>query len=138
MPIQPYLFFNGRCQEAIQFYQQALGATLLMSMRYRDCPEGPPPNVPADVIMHASLRIGDAVILLSDGLCDGSAQFAGFSLSLSPADDATARRVFDALAEGGSVTMPLGKTFWASCFGMLKDRFGVGWMVNAEQPQAAA
>jgi PhnB protein len=130
MQIQPYLFFDGRCQEAIDFYHQALGAEVRMVMHYKDSPvpTSQPPEA-GDKIMHACLRIGESDIFLSDGLCKGSPAFQGFSLSLSPSDDAEAARVFDALAEGGVVTMPLAKTFFASSFGMVADRFGVGWMV---------
>jgi PhnB protein len=130
MQIQPYLFFEGRCQEAIDFYQKALGAEIRMVLHYRDSPvpTSQPPEA-GDKIMHACLRIGESDIFLSDGLCRGSPTFQGFNLSLSPPDDAEATRVFAALADGGVVTMPLGKTFFASSFGMVADRFGVGWMV---------
>lgn len=137
MILQPYLFFEGRCQEAIDFYKQALGAEVLMQMRFQDCPEPQAaPRVPGDKVMHASLRIQDSVMMLSDGRCGGTPSFQGFTLSLSPANDAEAKRLFDALSEGGTVTMPLQKTFWASSFGMVTDRFGVGWMVNVEQHPA--
>ncbi|HRP35994.1 MAG TPA: VOC family protein [Gammaproteobacteria bacterium] len=136
MLIQPYLFFDGRCEEAVAFYQAALGARLEMLMRYRDSPDPLPPGmVPPeriDQVMHASLRIGDAVLMASDD-CSGNARhFGGFSLSLSVPDAATADRVFSALADGGQVVMPLGKTFWSPRFGMVTDRFGVGWMVSQE------
>ncbi len=134
MPIQPYLFFNGRCDEAIAFYRRALGADLVMRMAYRESPEPPPPGMlPAgseDKVMHASLRIGDAIVMLSDGACTGVPAFEGFSLSVTMPDEAAARRTFAALSEGGKVTMPIGRTFWSPCFGMLADRFGVGWMVT--------
>ncbi len=135
MLIQPYLFFKGTCEEAIGLYRQALGAQVEMLMRYRDSPEAPPPGtVPPgceDKVMHASLRIGDSVLMASDD-CSAQAQPpAGFSLSIAVADAAEAKRVFDALADGGTVVMPLGKTFWSPCFGMLTDRFGIGWMVSA-------
>jgi PhnB protein len=133
MPIEPYLFFNGRCEEAIEFYQKALGAEVVMLMRYKESPEPPPPGmVPArwdNKIMHASLRIGDANVMASDGCTEG-ASFQGFSLALSLKDEADAKRKFAALSEGGQVQMPLGKTFWSPCFGMVADRFGVGWMVT--------
>ncbi len=136
MLIQPYLFFDGRCEEAVAFYQAALGARLEMLMRYRDSPDPLPPGmVPPeriDQVMHAGLRIGDAVLMASDD-CSGNTQhFGGFSLSLSVPDAATADRVFSALADGGQVVMPLGKTFWSPRFGMVTDRFGVGWMVSQE------
>jgi PhnB protein len=134
MPIQPYLFFNGRCEEAIAFYRQALGAEVQMLMRFRESPDPPPPGmIPAgseDKIMHSSLRIGDAVVMASDGRCDGQPVFQGFSLSIEAANEAEARSRFEALAAGGSVQMPLGKTFWSPCFGMVTDRFGVQWMVG--------
>jgi PhnB protein len=128
MQIQPYLFFEGRCQEAIDFYRQALGADVKMLMHFKDSPV-PTATDAGDKVMHACLRIGDTDVLMSDGRCGGAPSFQGFSLSLSPADDAEAARVFAALGDGGVVGMPLGKTFFASSFGMLADRFGVGWMV---------
>jgi PhnB protein len=133
MGIEPYLFFNGRCEEAIECYKKALGAEVLMLMRYKESPEPPPPGtVPAgwdNKIMHASLRIGNANMMASDGCSDG-ANFQGFSLSLSVANEGEAKRAFAALSEGGQVQMPLGKTFWSPCFGMIADRFGVGWMIG--------
>lgn len=134
MPVQPYLFFNGRCEEAIGFYQRALGAQVEMLMRFKDNPDPPPPEVVpaghADKVMHATLRIGDGVMMASDGCTDGAASFDGFALSITPTDAEQARRQFDALADGGEVRMPLGETFWSPCFGMAVDRFGVSWMVN--------
>ena len=133
MQTQPYLFFDGRCEEAIEFYRGALGAEVTMLLRFK---EGPEPQQPGMVppgagekIMHASLRIGDATVLASDGRCLGQPNFQGFALSLTPADDAEAKRLFSVLSEGGEVQMPWGKTFFASSFGMLADRFGVSWMV---------
>ncbi len=142
MRIDPYLFFNGRCEEAIAFYQDALGAELQMMMRNSDSPEPPPPGMlppgSEHKIMHASLLIGGALLMMSDGNCDGTAPaeaFKGFSLSLDCADAAEARRAFEALAgQGGSVTKPLAKTFWAPLFGMVSDRFGVSWMVGVAEP----
>lgn len=135
MLIQPYLFFDGRCEEAVDFYRRTLGAEIEMLMRYRESPDPPPPGmVPPGSehkVMHASLRIGDSVLMASDDCSPQARPPAGFSLSVAVADAAQARRVFDALADGGQVTMPLGRTFWSPCFGMLTDRFGVGWMVNA-------
>jgi len=133
MIVQPYLFFAGRAEEAIEFYRNAVGATVEMLMRNKESPEPPPPGMlppgSENKVMHAAMRIGDSMVMISDGMCDGKEAFKGFSLSLTVADDAEAERRFKALAEGGSVTMPLGKTFFASRFGMCTDRFGVGWMV---------
>jgi PhnB protein len=130
MQVQPYLFFEGRCQEAIDFYSRTLGATIVMQMAFKDSPEptAQPPDA-GDKVMHASVRIGETEVFMSDGRCSGAPTFQGFSLSLNPADDAAAASLFTALADGGTVTMPLAKTFFASSFGMLIDRFGVGWMV---------
>jgi PhnB protein len=137
MQVQPYLFFDGRCDEAIGFYTKALGAKVQMVMRYKECPEPQavakfPPEM-LDKVMHASLTIGDSTVMLSDGHCTGKPTFSGFSLSLPVSSDAEADRVFNALADGGNITMPLGKTFFSSRFGMVSDRFGVGWMVLVQQ-----
>ena len=133
--IQPYLFFGGRCEEAIAFYTAALGATVEMIMRYHEAPDAPPPGVLAEgyenKIMHTSLRIGDHVIMASDG-CGEALEFGGFSLSLSFATEDEARKAFDGLSEGGTVLMPLGKTFWSPLFGMTSDRFGVSWMITID------
>jgi PhnB protein len=138
--VQPYLFFEGRAEEALNFYTKALGTKPDMIMRYREAPEPPPPGkVPPgsdDKVMHASFHVGDTEVMLSDGFCSGKSQFAGFSLSISAPDEATARRYFDAMSAGGNVTMPLGPTFWSPCFGMLTDRFGVGWMITVESKEA--
>jgi PhnB protein len=133
MQVQPYLFFEGRCQEAIDFYSRTLGATIAMQMAFKDSPEptAQPPDA-GDKVMHASVRIGETEVFMSDGRCSGAPTFQGFSLSLNPADDAAAASLFTALADGGTVTMPLAKTFFASSFGMLIDRFGVGWMVMVQ------
>ena len=137
--VQPYLFFGGRCDEAIDFYRKTLHAEVGMLMRFKDAPE-PQPGLPEcfhDKVMHASLQIGDTVLMASDGRCDGQANFEGFSLSITVPDEAEADRVFAALSDGGLVTMPLEKTFWAPKFGMLTDRFGVGWMVSvAHKPES--
>ena len=131
--IEPYLFFNGRCEEAVKFYQKALGAELQMMMRYKESPEPPPPCLTppnwGDKIMHASLRVGGGVLMASDG-CGEKTAFEGFSLSITVTHEAEADKVFGALSEGGQVRMPLGKTFWAPRFGMVQDKFGVGWMVS--------
>jgi PhnB protein len=132
--IQPYLFFNGRCEEAIEFYRKALGAEVQMKMRYKESPEPLPPNmVPPGFeskIMHASFRIGQTVVMASDGCSADKPNFDGFSLAISVSNEAEADRVFTALGEGGQVKMPLTKTFWSPRFGMLEDRFGVAWMVS--------
>ncbi|MCC6198583.1 MAG: VOC family protein [Burkholderiales bacterium] len=136
MRIEPYLFFDGNAEEAIAFYRKALGAELLMLMRYKESPEPPPPGmVPPgydNKVMHASMKIGESVVMASDA-CMGKPHFQGFSLSISLRKEADADRVFAALADGGKVEMPLGKTFWAPKFGMVADKFGVGWMVSLEQ-----
>lgn len=133
MQVQPYLFFEGCCQEAIDFYRKAVGAEVVMQIAFKDSPV--PTNQPpeaGDKIMHATLRIGESQVMMSDGMCNGKPGFQGFSLSIMPPDDAEAARVFAALGDGGAVNMPLGKTFFASSFGMVKDRFGVTWMVMVE------
>lgn len=133
MQIQPYLFFDGRCEEAAEFYRGVLGAKVEMMMRFKDNPE-PQANPPgsAEKVMHMSLRIGDTTVLASDGRCMGKPSFQGFALSLTVADEAEAERVFGALGEGGQVQMPLAKTFFSPRFGMVADRFGVPWMVHVE------
>jgi PhnB protein len=133
MHVQPYLFFDGRCEEAIEFYKQALGAQVDMLMRFKDSPEPQPSGMCApgneNKIMHSSLRIGDTAVMASDGRAQGKPKFEGFALSITAKDDADAERLFGALADGGQVQMPLTKTFFSSRFGMVADRFGVGWMV---------
>jgi PhnB protein len=133
MQVQPYLFFDGRCQEALDFYQSALGAEMQMLLRFKDNPDAPAPGcVPPgsdDKVMHACFRIGDTEVMASDGMCAGKPAFQGFSLSLTARDEAECDRLFNALAEGGKVQMPLGKTFFARRFGVTADRFGVSWMV---------
>lgn len=132
--IQPYLFFNGVCEQAVEFYKKALGAEVEMMMRFKESPEPPPPGmVPPgfeNKIMHTSFRIGQTTVMASDGCSEGKTSFDGFSLSLTTATEAEADRAFAALAEGGQVRMPLTKTFWSPRFGMLQDRFGVGWMIS--------
>jgi len=136
MHVIPYLFFDGRCEEAIEFYRRAIGAEVVALMRYRDSPEPPPPGMVApgseNKVMHSTLRVGDTTVMASDGECGGKASFQGFSLSLNFRDEAEAERKFAALADGGQVQMPLAKTFFSPKFGMLTDRFGVGWMVHVE------
>ena len=130
MQVQPYLFFDGRCEEAVEFYRRALGAEVTMLMRFKESPD--PAGVPAggeDKVMHMSFRIGESTVLASDGQCLGGPTFQGFSLSLTVSKDAEAERTFAALADGGQIQMPLAKTFFSSRFGMVADRFGVSWMV---------
>ncbi len=133
MQVQPYLFLEGRCEEAIEFYKKALGAQVDMLMRYKDSPEPPRPGmVPPgsdNKVMHASFRVGDTRVMASDGMVSGKPSFQGFALSLDARDEAHAKRMFSALGEGGQVRMPLGKTFFSPAFGMVADRFGVTWMV---------
>ena len=130
MQVQPYLFFEGRCEEAIEFYRKALGAKVEMLMHYKDNPEPMPGKAPpGDKVMHSSFRIGDTTVMGSDGNCTGKPSFQGFSLSLTARDEPEAKRLFAALSDGGKVQMPLGKTFFSPAFGMVADRFGVAWMV---------
>jgi PhnB protein len=133
--IQPYLFFGGRCEEALDFYKTALGAQVDFVMRYKESPEPVPAGrIPPgweNKIMHASFHVGASKMMASDG-CETGAKFEGFSLGVSATSDADAEKLFNALSAGGKVTMPLTKTFWTSKFGMLTDKFGVGWMVSVE------
>ena len=138
--ITPYLFFGGRCEEALEFYRQALGAEVEMLMRFNESPDPTPPGVLQPgfetKVMHATFRVRGLPLMASDG-CGAESGFDGFRLALAlPTEEADARRAFDALADGGSVQMPLAKTFWSPCFGMLTDRFGLGWMVTVNQPPA--
>jgi PhnB protein len=132
--VQPYLFFNGRCEEAIEFYKNAIGAEVQMLMRFKESPEPPPPGmVPPgfeNKIMHASFRVGQTLVMASDGCDAGGPKFEGFSLSLAVSTPAEVDQIFNALAQGGKVGMPLTKTFWSPRFGMVTDKFGVGWMVT--------
>lgn len=133
MQVQPYLFFDGRCEEAIEFYKKAVGAEVEMMMRYQDSPDPLPPGTHADVgnkIMHANLRIGEASLLMADD-CMGHPNFHGFSLAVIVDTPAEAEKKFAGLVAGGKVTKPLGKTFWSPSFGMLVDKFDVHWMVMA-------
>jgi PhnB protein len=136
MQIQPYLFFDGKCEEAIAFYRSALGAEVTMLMRFKDSPEPPSPGMippgSENKVMHASLRIGETVVMASDGHCAGQPSFQGFALSLTVPDEAAAERFFAALKDGGEVRMPLAKTFFSPRFGMVTDRFGVCWMVYVQ------
>ncbi len=128
MQVNPYLFFEGRCDEAVAFYREAVGAEVQMLMRFKESPEPCAPGA-EEKVMHASLRIGNSVVHVSDGRCGGKASFQGFGLSLTAESEAEVERFFTALSDGGQVQMPLAKTFFASQFGMVIDRFGVLWMV---------
>jgi PhnB protein len=134
MRVQPYLFFDGRCEEAIEFYRRTLDAEVIMLMRFKDSPEPHAPGMippgAEEKVMHTSLRIGDTIVMASDGRCAGRSSFQGFSLSLIVSNEAEADRLFAALDEGGQVQMPLTKTFFSPRFGMLADRFGVSWMIH--------
>ena len=134
MNVQPYLFFDGRCEEAIGFYQTALGAKVDMMMRFKESPD-PAACTPGseNKIMHAAFKVGDTQVLASDGRCQGKPTFQGFSLTINAKDEAEADRLFAALGAGGQVQMPLTKTFFSPRFGMVADRFGVGWMILVAQ-----
>ena len=137
MKIEPYLFFDGRCEEALEFYKNAIGAEVTMLMRFKDSPEPSSEacqggTSPGDKVMHASVKIGESTVLCSDGHCAGAPTFQGFGLSLTAKDPADAERLFCALGKGGQVQMPLAKTFWSPAFGMLSDRFGVMWMIGVD------
>lgn len=130
MRAEPFLYFNGRCEEAIIFYRRALGAEVVQLVRFRDAPAIPAPAGAEDKIMHALLSVGDSRLLLSDGPCRGKAYFQGFSLAVSVKEDEEAERIFRALARGGQVQIPLTTTSFASTFGMVADPFGILWTVS--------
>ena len=135
MQVQPYLFFDGKCDEALEFYKRVLGAKVTMLMRFSDAPDQSMITPESkNKVMHSSVQIGDTTIMASDGHCHGKPAFEGFSLSVDAASDAEAKRIFTALAEGGQIRMPMDKTFFASSFGMCADKFGVGWMVIKPLP----
>jgi PhnB protein len=130
MQIQPYLSFEGRADEAIEFYKKAIGAKVDMLMRFKEAPDQSMITPESkDKVMHAALHAGDTQLLISDGRCTGGPNFSGISLALSVQTEADADRIFNALADGGKVNMPLAKTFFSPKFGMVADKFGVGWMV---------
>ena len=138
MKVQAYVTFGGRCEEALEFYKKAVDAEVKDLLRWKDSPDAamqPPPGY-EEKVMNASFRIGDTELMADDGMGAKEVEFKGMTLALSVADDAEAKRVFTALGEGGSVQMPLAKTFWTSSFGMLTDKFGVPWMVNVDTPPA--
>jgi PhnB protein len=132
MQVQPYLFFDGRCEEAIEFYKGALGIKVEMMMRFKDNPDPQPGSCPPgadDKVMHAAFRVGDSLVMASDGMAKGHPEFKGFTLSVDAKTEAEADRLFAALGNGGQVQMPLTKTFFSPRFGMVADKFGVSWMV---------
>ncbi len=134
--VQPYIFFNGRCEEALEFYRTALDAELLFMMRFRESPTPHPGEVPSnwgEKIMHASLRIGRTVIMVSDGVGEPP-EFKNFYLSITVSTEADADSAFSALSQDGQVRMPIAKTFWSPRFGMVTDRFGLGWMIQCDDP----
>jgi PhnB protein len=134
MQVQPYLFFDGRCDEAIEFYRGAIGAEVNMLMRFKDSPDQSMVSPGSEnKVMHASMKIGDTDVMLSDGHCTGQMNFQGFALSLIAANEAEAQKLFTALGNGGQVQMPLSKTFFSPSFGMVADRFKVTWMVIVMQ-----
>ena len=136
MQVQPYLNFDGRCEEALEFYRRALDAKIEMLIRVKESPDpGMVSPGSEEKVMHSSFRVGDAIVLASDGRCQGNANFQGISLTLSVADAAEAEKRFGALADGGQVQMPLTETFFSPRFGMVADRFGVSWMVLVEHQQ---
>lgn len=132
--VQPYLFFGGRCEEALAFYKKAIGAQVDMMMRFNEAPEQPPagtlPPGFEKKIMHSSFRVGETTLMASDGCGEGEQKFEGFSLSIVLPTEAEAKLAFEALSAGGKVTMPINKTFWSPCFGMLTDKYGIAWMVT--------
>ncbi len=139
MAIEPYLFFHGRCEEALRFYEQAFEAKVETVARFRESPAPPARALPegwGDKIMHASFLIGGARVMLSDGVTGAPPEFRGFALNVNFSDEEAARRVFERLAEGGRIDMPAGPTFYASLFGMVTDRFGVQWMVMVPREHA--
>lgn len=146
MQVQPYLSFEGRCEEALEFYKKAIGAKVDMLMRFKESPEpmessegcAQQPAGSENKIMHSSFHVGDSMIMATDGYCSGKSNFQGISLSLNAASEPEANRLFNALSDGGQVKMPLTKTFFSPAFGMLDDKFGVSWMVVVVTPEMAA
>jgi PhnB protein len=130
MNLQPYLFFDGRCDEALEFYKDAIGAKVGRLMRWKDSPDKTMCNAGnAEKVMHGEFEVGDTTVLASDGRCTGKPSFQGFALTIATNTEAEADRMFAALADGGQVQMPLAKTFFSPRFGMVADKFGVGWMI---------
>ncbi|HJR23304.1 MAG TPA: VOC family protein [Dongiaceae bacterium] len=136
MKVQPYVFFDGKCDEALEFYKRALGAKVNAMMRWKEAPDQSMVTAGQEnKVMHGEFQVGETVILASDGRCMGKPSFQGFALTITADNDADAKRIFNALGDGGQVQMPLEKTFFASLFGMVADKFGVGWMVIVDLPQ---
>ena len=140
MRVEPYLMFGGRADEAIAFYQQAIGAKVAMVLRFDESPDKDhpmplPPNW-GQKAMHCGMTVGDPLVMLSDGMSKEAVNYSGVTLSITADTEAQAKKMFDALAKGGNVFMPMGKTFWSPCFGMCSDQFGVSWMVGIDGPQA--
>lgn len=135
MRVEPYLMFNGRCEEALAFYKTAVNAQSVMVMRFKESPEPPgmplPPNWD-EKIMHSGMMVGETLVMASDGMSTEPMGYSGVTLSITADNEAQAKRMFDALSAGGSVVMPLSKTFWSPCFGMCEDKFGVNWMVGVD------
>ncbi len=138
MRVEPYLMFSGRADEAIAFYQTAIDAKTVMVLRFDDSPEPHhmplPPNW-GQKVMHCGLMVGSTLVMLSDGMSAEKVSYNGVTLSITADSEVQTKKMFDALAVGGSVFMPLGKTFWSPCFGMCSDKFGVSWMVGVDGPQ---
>lgn len=142
MKVQSYLFFEGRCEEALQFYAEALGARTKMLMRFKDNPDPQPAGgdgcagnaASGDKVLHAEFTLGETTLMASDGMASGKPEFKGVGQSITTASDAETKRLFDALADGGQIQLPLARTFFSSAFGMVSDRFGVTWMVITEMP----
>ena len=136
MQLTPYLFFDGKCAEAIDFYKSAIGADIVFMMQYKDAPEPLPEGMNSpelqDCVMHASFKIGDSEVMASDAPPGNHKGHNGFSLSITVADENEAKKTFAAMSDGGKVQMPLGPTFFSPCFGTLVDKFGVEWMVYVE------
>ena len=130
MQVQPYLFFDGRCEEALEFYKKAIGAKVGMLVRFKDAPDKSMISPGSEEkVMHSAVQVGDSTVLMSDGRCTGKPNFQGITLSISAKTEAEADKLFNGLADGGQVTMPMARTFFSSKFGMVADKFGVGWMV---------
>jgi PhnB protein len=136
MKVQPYVFFDGKCDEALEFYKRALGAKVTALMRWKEAPDKSMITPGQEnKVMHSEFQVGETVILASDGRGTDKPSFQGFALTITADNDADAKRMFNALGDGGQVQMPLEKTFFASLFGMVADKFGVGWMVMVDLPR---